>query len=69
VDALNERVVEAFAKARDDEGADLPARIKAVKALRAEVAAKFASGALPVVADLDAWIKDNPVPPATPPAK
>jgi hypothetical protein len=66
VETLNAKVADAFAKARDDEATDLAAKIKAIKALRAEVSAKLSSGALPVVADLDAWIKENPVPPAAP---
>jgi hypothetical protein len=69
VDALNAKVAEAFAKARDDEATDLAAKVKAIKALRAEVGAKLASGPLPVVAEIDDWLKANPAPPASPPAK
>jgi hypothetical protein len=69
VETLNTKVAEAFAKSRDDEATDLVAKIKAIKALRSEVTTKLSSGALPVLADLDAWIKENPVPPAAPPAK
>jgi hypothetical protein len=69
VEALNAKVAEAFAKARDDEAADPAARMKAVKALRAEVSAKLSGGPLPVVAEIDEWIKANPVSPASPPAR
>jgi hypothetical protein len=67
VTALNDAVVKAFAKVRDDESKDLAAKNAEVKALRADVSARFAAGPLPVVADLDAWLKANPPPP--PPAK
>src|SRR6058998_1710550 len=40
VDALNAKVADAFAKARDGDG-DLAAKGKAVKALRAEVSARL----------------------------
>ena len=49
------------------------AKIKSIRALRSEVATKFVSlppsGYLPVVADIDAWLKANPMPVAPPPAK
>jgi hypothetical protein len=61
LEAMNAKVLEAFGKAKEE--ADAAARLKAVKALRAEAGAKLASaGALPVVADLDAWIKENAAP-------
>ncbi len=66
VDELNAKVVEAFGKVKDDASLDLVAKIKAVKALRSDVGAKLASGPLAVVAELDAWIKDNPAPAAPP---
>jgi hypothetical protein len=62
VEALNAKVVEAFAKAKEE--GDDAAKMKAVKALRAEVSARLSTGALPVVADLDAWIKENAPQPA-----
>jgi hypothetical protein len=61
LEALNAKVVEAFEQAKATE--DAAARLKAVKALRAEVGQKLSTGALPVVADLDAWIKENGAPP------
>ena len=73
LEALNDKVVEAFGKLRDAEGEDAAAKIKAVRALRSDVATKFVvlapTGYLPVVADLDAWLKANPMPAAPPPAK
>jgi hypothetical protein len=65
LDASNEKIAAKFAEIRDGEG-DAAAKAKAVKALRAEVGAKFSTGNLAVVADLDAWIKENGAP-ATPP--
>jgi hypothetical protein len=62
LETLNAKVVEAFEKAKGE--ADAAAKVKAVKALRAEASAKLSSGPLPVVAEMDAWIKENPVPPA-----
>ena len=68
VDAVNAKVVEAFGKVKDDAATDLAAKIKAVKALRADASAKFSTGNLAVLTDLDGWIKENPVPaPAAPP--
>ena len=66
VAALNDAVAKVFAKARDDEAKDLPAKIAAVKALKSEVGTRFAAGPLPVVAELDAWLKANPPPPPAP---
>jgi hypothetical protein len=60
LEAMNAKVVEAFEKAKAE--GDAAAKLKAVKALRADVAAKLSTGALPVVADLDAWIKENAAP-------
>ena len=62
LETMNAKVVEAFGKAKEE--ADAAAKLKAVKALRAEVGAKLANaGALPVVAEIDAWIKENGAPP------
>jgi len=69
VATLNEKVVEAFARLRDDEATDLGAKVKAIRSLRAQVGAKLSSGPLPVVAELDAWLKANPPPAPTPRAK
>ncbi len=66
VEALNARVTEAFAALRDG-STDLAATVKSVKALRSEVSAKLSTGPLPVLADLDAWLKANPAPAAAPP--
>jgi hypothetical protein len=68
VEAANAKVVEAFGKIKDGDG-DAAAKLKAGKALRADVAAKFSSGALPVVADIDAWIKETTAAAAPAPAK
>lgn len=65
LDAANEKIAAKFAEIRDGEG-DAAAKAKAVKALRADVGAKFSTGVLAVVADLDTWIKDNGTP-ASPP--
>lgn len=69
VEALNAKVVEAFARVTADEACDLVAKIKAVKALKSEVGARLSTGLLPVVAEIDAWLKANPAPAPTPPAK
>jgi hypothetical protein len=54
---LNEKVVAKFTEVKD--GADDTAtKLKALKALRSEVGQKLSTGFLPVVADLDAWIKE-----------
>jgi hypothetical protein len=60
VDALNAKVVEAFEAVKALE--DAAKRAKDMKALRANVAAKIGATALPVLADIDAWIKANPAP-------
>ena len=70
IDALNDAVVDAFGKLKDAAATDLVAKNKSIKALRADVGAKFTtSGNLAVVADIDAWLKANPPPAPTPPAK
>ena len=69
LEALNDAVVTAFGKLKDDAATDLAAKVKAVKALRSDLGPKFATGTLPVVADIDAWLKANPPPAATPPPK
>jgi hypothetical protein len=60
VEALNAKVVEAFEAAKAVE--DVAKRAKDMKALRASVAAKIGATALPVLADIDAWLKANPAP-------
>lgn len=62
---VNEKVVARFDEIRNGEGDDAT-KLKAAKALRAEVGTKLSTGALPVVADLDTWIKEASAP-ATPP--
>lgn len=58
VAGLNEKVAARFAEIKD--GADdAPVKLKNVRALRAEVGQKLSTGALPVVAELDAWIKEQ----------
>jgi hypothetical protein len=56
-DALNAKVVEKFGSIKDGDG-DAAAKLKAVRALRSDVSAKLSAGALAVVTDLDAWIKE-----------
>jgi hypothetical protein len=58
VDAANERIAARFAELKDGD-LDAAAKLKAVKAMRSEVGAKFSTGFLPVVADLDTWIKEQ----------
>ena len=57
-DALNELLKARFEELKSGESA-AAAKSKAVKQLRADVSAKLLSGVLPVVADLDAWIKEQ----------
>jgi hypothetical protein len=66
LDAANEKIVAKFAELRDGEG-DAAAKAKSVKALRADVGAKFSTGALAVVAEMDTWIKESAAVPASPP--
>lgn len=54
----NDKVVAKFTELKDGEG-DAAAKLKAVKALRAEVGTKFSSGFLASVAEMDAWIKET----------
>jgi hypothetical protein len=61
VDALNAKVVEAFGRLKDGDG-DAVAKNKSIKSLRADVSAKLSTGALPVLADIDEWLKANPAP-------
>jgi hypothetical protein len=56
VEAMDAKVVEAFEKAKEEP--DAAARLKAVKALRSEASARLSSGLLPVVATIDAWLKE-----------
>ena len=65
VTALDAAIAKAFATVRDDAAKDPAAKSAEIKALRADVSTRFAAGPLPVVADLDAWLKANP-PPAPP---
>lgn len=58
IDAANERIAAKFAEVRDGD-LDDAAKLKAVKALRSEVGAKFSTGFLPVLAELDAWTKEQ----------
>ncbi len=60
VEALNAKVVEAFEALKAAE--DVAQRDKDMKALRAKVSAKLGPKALPVLADIDAWLKANPAP-------
>ena len=60
VEALNKKAVEAFEAVKALE--DAAKRDKDMKALRAKVAGKIGAAALPVLADIDAWIKANPLP-------
>jgi hypothetical protein len=60
VEALNAKVVEAFEAVKGE--ADVVQRDKDMKALRAKVSAKIGTAALPVLADIEAWLKANPLP-------
>lgn len=61
VDALNAKAVEAFEAAKAV--ADAVQRDKDMKALRAKVSTKIGVNPLPVLADVDAWLKANPLAP------
>lgn len=59
VGAVNEKAVAQFTETKDGT-LDVAAKTKAVRALRADlVGVKFSTGNLPVVADIDAWLKEN----------
>lgn len=58
IDAANEKVAAKFAEVKDGD-LDAAAKMKAVRALRGEVGTKFSTGHLAVVADIDAWIKEQ----------
>jgi hypothetical protein len=60
VEELNAKVVEAFEAVKAVE--DAAQRDKDMKALKAKVMAKIGPKPLPVVADIDAWLKANPLP-------
>ena len=60
VEALNAKVVESFEALKAVE--DIAQRDKDMKALRAKVSAKLGPKALPVLTDIDAWLKANPAP-------
>lgn len=62
VEALNAKVLEAFEATKAEE--DAPKRDKDMKALRAKVSAKIGPAALPALAEIDAWLKANPLAPA-----
>lgn len=62
VEELNAKVAEAFEAAKGEP--DAVQRDRDMKALRAKVSAKIGPKALPVVAEIDAWLKANPVAPA-----
>ena len=60
IDAINAKVVARFAEIK--RGKDADAVKTAVKALHDDVAVTLAAGALPVVADLDAFLAGGPAP-------
>lgn len=61
VEALNAKIAGAFEALK---GAQDPVqRDKDVKALKSKILTKLGGKALPVVADIDAWLKANPLPP------
>jgi len=60
VEELNAKVVEAFEAAKAVE--DAAQRDKDMKALKAKVSSKIGAKALPVLTDIDAWLKANPAP-------
>jgi hypothetical protein len=61
VEALNAKIAEAFEALKAVE--DPVQRDKDVKALKSKVMTKLSGKALPVLADIDAWLKANPLPP------
>lgn len=65
---LNDKVAARFTELKDGTDDDAT-KLKAVKALRAEVGQKLSTGFLPVVAELDAWIKEASAKPAEAAAK
>jgi hypothetical protein len=62
---LNDKVAAKFGEIKDGSGDDA-AKLKDVKALRAEVGAKLSTGGLAVLADIDAFIKEHSAPAAPP---
>lgn len=64
--AVNEKAVAQMAEIKDGT-LDDAAKLKAARALRGEVSAKFSTGSLPVLVELDAWLKELAAAPA--PAK
>ena len=61
VKALEEKSSAAWAAVRDGEG-DLAAKHKAAKDLLAKVSQRLSSGPLPVKAEIETWVKENPLP-------
>jgi hypothetical protein len=59
---VNDQVAAKFTELKDG-SEDAAAKLKAVKALRAEIGTKLAGALLPVVAEIDAWVKENAAPP------
>jgi hypothetical protein len=58
LEAANGAIVAKFGELKDGD-LDAAAKLKAVKALRAEVGTKFSTGTLACVAELDAWVKEQ----------
>jgi hypothetical protein len=58
VEGANTAVAARFDELKNGDG-DAAAKLKGVKALRAEVGQKFSSGNLACLADIDAWIKEQ----------
>jgi hypothetical protein len=56
--AINEKAVAQLTEVKDGT-LDVAAKVKAVRALRAEVGQKLSTGNLAVLADIDAWLKEN----------
>lgn len=63
--ALNDALAAKFGEIRDG-AADDAAKLKDLKALRADLTAKLTSATLPVVAELDGWLKEHATPAPAP---
>ncbi len=56
--AVNEKAVAQLTEVKDGT-LDVAAKVKAVRALRGDVSQKLSTGNLAVLADIDAWLKEN----------
>lgn len=68
IDALNEKAKARFDELTSGEGDDA-SKLKAVRLFRADLSAKFSTGTLAVLVDIDAWIKEKAAAAAAPAGK